>query len=166
MTRFAGTVRTTPLLLAANALLALVIAVELLTPAGRSASAVATPTEPDEGLPEFGDVAARSPDMSDLVDLLGRPLFYVDRRMPAPAEKAAAPPPSPLRLELEGIAIAGGSRVAVLRNLANNQLLQLAEGDAHEGWTLDSVSATSASFSRGEQTTELPLDPGANGRRR
>jgi hypothetical protein len=57
--------------------------------------------------------------------------------------------------------LSGGTRVAVLRNLVNNGLLQLAEGESHDGWTLDTVSATSASFSRGEQKTELPMDPDA-----
>ena len=86
--------------------------------------------------------------------------------MRPPAEAAAAPP-APLRLKLEGIAIAGGSRVAVLRNLSNKGLVQLAEGESHEGWTLDSLSSVAATFSRdGEQRTELPLDPAGNGRRR
>ena len=68
-------------------------------------------------------------------------------------------PPSQLSL-LRG---AGGTRVAVLRNLRNNFLLQLAEGDTHDGWTLDVVNSNSATFSRGEETTELPLDPDSNG---
>lgn len=87
--------------------------------------------------------------------------------MPEPeVEKAPPPPPTPLRLKLEGIALSGGSRVAVLRNLNGNGLLQLAEGDSHEGWTLDALTSTSAQFSRnGEQTRELPLDPGSNTRR-
>ena len=65
----------------------------------------------------------------------------------------------PLRLKLEGIAIAGGARVAVLRNLSGNGLMQLTEGDSHDGWTLDTLSSNSATFSRGAQTSELLLDP-------
>jgi hypothetical protein len=38
-------------------------------------------------------------------------------------------------------------------------LLQLAEGETHDGWTLDALTSTSAEFSRGAQTNELLLDP-------
>jgi hypothetical protein len=95
-------------------------------------------------------------------------LFYIERRMPEPeVETAPPPPPTPLRLKLEGIAIASGSRVAVLRNLNGNGLVQLAEGEAHDGWTLDEISSNSAKFSRnGKQSTELPLEPVGNNRRR
>lgn len=73
--------------------------------------------------------------------------------------------PTPLLLKLEGVALIGESRVAVLRDLSNNQLLQLAEGMMHDGWTLDSVTAASASFSRGRQTSVLVLDPDSGSRR-
>ena len=50
---------------------------------------------------------------------------------------------------------------------AVGRLLQLAEGDSHEGWTLDSLSSSNATFSRdGSQSTELLLEPAGNGRRR
>ena len=82
-------------------------------------------------------------------------------------EQAPPPPPTPLRLQLEGIAIAGGSRVAVLRNTNGNGLVQLREGESQDGWTLDELSSSSARFSRnGAQSTELLLDPAGNGRRR
>jgi len=67
---------------------------------------------------------------------------------------------------LQGVALAGGSRVAVLRNTSNKFLLQLVEGEMHDGWTLDEVTPTSARFSRGDQTTELALDPDAGSGRR
>ena len=85
--------------------------------------------------------------------------------MPAPPADETAPP-TPLRLKLEGVALSGGARVAVLRNLSNSQLVQLEEGGTHEGWTLDSLTSTSASFSRGEQFAELPLEPSTDNRRR
>ena len=81
--------------------------------------------------------------------------------------KAAPPPPTPLRLTLEGVAMSAGSRIAVLRSQGNNQLLTLGEGMTHEGWTLESIEADRASFRRGGQVTELPLspDPAQRGRR-
>ena len=96
--------------------------------------------------------------------MTARPLFFTERRMPEPEKAEPPPPPTPLRLRLIGVAISGGSKVVLVRNLVNNQLLQLAEGDTHDGWTMDSLGAQSATFSRGAQTTELPLEQ-VDGRR-
>ena len=160
--------RPTRWLIAANVLLALTVSAELLLPAPPGTANAATTGEVAATLPEFGNATFAAPPISQLVDMMERPLFRVDRRMPRPEVKTEAPPPPrPLRLQLEGIAIAGGSRVAVLRNLHGNALLQLVEGDSHDGWTLDSLSSTSVTFSRnGSQSTELQLDPGGSGLRR
>lgn len=159
--------RPTQLLIAANFAMALVVSAQLLFPAQMRIANAETASDSQATLPDFGDTTIAAPPISQFVDMTERPLFYADRRMPEPPAEAAAAPPAPLRLKLEGIAIAGGSRVAVLRNLSNNGLVQLAEGESHEGWTLDSLSSVAATFSRdGEQRTELPLDPAGNGRRR
>lgn len=152
--------RSTQALIAANLVVALVLALQLVYPAAPSAAAAATLADDDASLPEFGSTALTPPALAALADMLERPLFYDDRRMPQPPEvKAAPPPPKPLMLSLQGVALAGGSRVAVLRNTSNKLLLQLAEGDMHDGWTLDELTSTSARFSRGPQTAELVLDP-------
>lgn len=154
--------RPTRWLIAANAILALTVSAELLFSAEPGTANAATTGGAAAALPEFGNATVAAPPISQLVDMMERPLFYADRRMPQPeVVKAAPPPPKPLRLKLEGIAISGGARVAVLRNLSGNGLLQLAEGESHDGWTLDSLSSTNAMFSRnGGQSTELLLDPG------
>ena len=160
--------RPTQVLIGANLLMALVVSAQLLLPAQPGAANAATTDDEQTALPEFGDTGVAAPPMAQLVDMMERPLFFPDRRMPEPEVEEAPPPPvAPLRLKLEGIAIAGGSRVAVLRNLSDNGLVQLAEGEAHGGWTLDEISSNSAKFSRnGAQSTELLLDPAGNGRRR
>lgn len=160
--------RPTQLLIAANLVLALVVAAELLLPARTGTANAAAAGDGNVTLPEFGDTRIAAPPLGQFVDMMERPLFLPDRRMPEPeVEKAAPPPVTPLRLKLEGIAIAGGSRVAVLRNLNGNGLVQLTEGESHEGWTLDELSSTMARFSRnGLQSTELPLDPAGKGQRR
>ena len=141
--------RPTRLLLAANVALALVVAGQLLLPARPGTANAAAASDSGATLPEFGDTTIAAPPIGQLVDMMERPLFYMERRMPEPeVEQAPATPPTPLRLKLEGIAIAGGARVAVLRNLDGNGLVQLAEGAAHEGWTLDEISSNSAMFSR------------------
>ena len=155
---------TSRMLLLANGVLALMILLQLAYPARIGGSGVEAQADPSELLPDFGDTAISAPGMADLPDILERPVFFVSRRMPEP-EAEAAPPPSPLRLQLEGVALSGGARIAVLRNLQNNQLLQLEEGGRHDGWTLDSLTSTSATFSRGEQRTELPLEPNMGNRR-
>jgi hypothetical protein len=158
--------RPTRLLVASNVVLLLIVSAELLIPARPASASAAEGNGSNAGLPEFGDTTIAAPPIVQFVDMVERPLFYIDRRMPEPEVEQAAPP-SPLRLTLEGVAIAGGSRVAVLRNPGGQGLVQLAEGESHEGWTLDSLSSTSATFSRnGKQSTELLLDPASTGRRR
>lgn len=160
--------RPTLWLIGANAIFALVVTAELLFPAQPGTANAATPGEVAAALPEFGDATVAAPPISQLVDMRERPLFRADRRVPQPEEVAVAPPPpKPLRMKLEGIAIAGGARIAVLRNLDGHGLLQLAEGDSHDGWTLDSLGSTTATFSRdGGQSTELLLDSAGKGQRR
>jgi hypothetical protein len=160
--------RPTQLLIAANAVFAVMVSAELLLPAQPGAANAATARNGDAALPEFGDTTIAAAPMTQFVDMMERPLFLPDRRMPQPKVEQSQPiPTKPLGLKLEGIALSGGSRVAVLRNLNGNGLVQLVEGDSYEGWTLDALTSTSAMFSRnGEQGTELLLDPTSNGRRR
>jgi hypothetical protein len=160
--------RPTQTLIATAIVLALVVALQLGYPAGPGDRLDPQLDNAGEALPDFGDTRFDPPPMTLLSDMLDRPLFFANRRMPEPPRPVAAPapPPTPLRLKLEGIAITGETRVAVLRSTATNELLQLAEGMTHDGWTLDSVNANSAKFTRGAEVNELPLDPGATSRRR
>lgn len=99
--------------------------------------------------------------------VLDRPLFYADRKLPAPPPVVAAPeiPKEPLRLKLEGIALGGGSRIALLRDQSNNSLISIAEGMTHNGWTLDRIESDKAIFSRDTEVTQLDLEV-QTGRRR
>ena len=145
--------RLTQALLATSLLLMLTIALQLSFPAAPS-------VDDSVSLPDFGSAALSPPMLADLNEMLDRPLFFSSRRMPEPPkeETPPPPPPKPIRLKLIGVALADGSRVALLRNLVNNQLVHLAEGETHDGWSLDTVGAQSASFSRGPQVAELPLE--------
>ena len=150
--------RSTQALLAGNTFLALLVALQILSPASPATDAALAPLEGEAAMPQFGDVSLSPPALSALSDMVERPLFLSTRRMPEPEEAAPPPPPKPIRLKLVGVAMGGGSRVALLRNLVNNQLIHLAEGETHDGWSLDTVGTQSASFSRGPQTAELPLE--------
>ena len=151
--------RPTAVLLAANFALVAIIAVVWLTPSKPSPGASAEAERSTDSL--VPDVAASSPDLpaiSDLSAMIERPLFFSDRRMPpVPEPVRAGEAPKPLRLKLEGVAIVADSRIAVVRDMENNRLLQLAEGMSHENWTLESVTAARAQFSRGQETSELWL---------
>lgn len=152
--------RTTQALIAGIAVLALTIALQLLYPAAPSVADTGSLPDDESSLPEFGSEPLTPPALADLGEMLERPLFFEDRRMPEPPkDEAPPPPPKPLMLKLQGVALAGGSRVAVLRNTSNNLLLQLVEGETHDGWILEEVTTTSARFTRGAQVTELILEP-------
>ncbi len=153
--------RPTQVLSAAVAVLTFAVVLELLYPARPMDVDVASADSAAAVVPDFGDTEFTAPRLEDLGDMLDRPLFFSNRKLPVPpkVEAAQVAAPTPMRLKLEGVAIAGESRVAVLRDPSNNQLIQLAEGAMHDGWTLDSVTADGATFSRGRQTSELLLDP-------
>jgi hypothetical protein len=119
-------------------------------------------------LPESTGTMFTPRSLDDYSEVLERPLLFSDRRMPPEPEVQAAPakPRSPLRLKLEGVAISADSRVALLRNMSDNQLLQLTEGTSHDGWTLEKLSTSGATFRRGEEVTEIVLEVTSNGQRR
>jgi hypothetical protein len=160
--------RPTAVLLAANLALVAIIAVVWLTPAKPSSDVSAEALRSIDSL--VPDVAANDPDLPAIADLSAmfeRPLFFSDRRMPpVPEPVSVVEAPKPLRLKLEGVAIVADSRVAVVRDMENNRLLQLEEGMSHESWTLESVTAARAQFSRGQETSELWLSSADPGRSR
>ena len=150
--------RSTQALLAGNALLAAIVMLQVLLPAAPAADAMELAPDSEPAMPEFADVSLNPPALSALSEMIERPLLVSTRRPPEPEEVEPPPPPKPIRLKLIGVALSGGTRVALLRNLVNNQLVHLAEGETHDGWSLDTLGAQSASFSRGPQVAELPLE--------
>lgn len=147
-------------------LLLLVIAeVALYDPTGDDTSGDNSETE--FALPERSQITFTPTPLQEFAEILERPLLFASRRIPVEEIVAiAATPRASLRLKLEGIAIGGDSRTALLRNTTNHQLLQLEEGQTHDGWTLETLSAVSAIFRRGEESSELVLETAPTGRRR
>ena len=159
--------RSTLALLIVCVVLAAIVAIELAYPAKAGETGVAAAEPALTEAPRFDESVYFPPRMDDLAEMLERPLFYTDRRMPVPPKPTVAPAAlTPLRLKLEGVAITADSRVAVLRDLKNNQLLQLTEGMSHDGWSLDAVTASGATFKRGAEVEELPLEADTGNRRR
>ncbi len=156
----------TRLLLSLCGLLTLIIVAEWLIPVRAVAVNEATGDSGDVEFPTLASSRYVHPNSDNFAAILERPIFFKDRKLPAEAIAKPAAAPAPLRLKLEGVAIAAESRVAVLRDLAGNHLVQLVEGMSHNGWTLESVNADSATFRRGGQITELTMDLATSDRRR
>jgi len=155
-------------LLLVAGLLTAIIAVELYPASAPDPVASNGNGAEDDASPARTTQEFVAPDIGTYAEVLERPLFFADRKMPPePIQQPLATTPRlPLRLTLEGVAITSASRVAVLRNTSNNQILQLAEGMSHDGWLLASVSSTTVTFKRGTEVSELVLDPSSrNGRR-
>jgi len=168
MTHDSTSNRVTLALAAACIALAFVVGVELLNPLEIEAVSEGTADSRTATVPVLSQAAYLPPRMEELGDVLERPLFFADRKMPPEVAPAAATVAArvPLRLWLEGVAIVSDSRIAVLRDLSNNRLLQLTEGMMHDGWTLDAVTASSARFRRDAEVAELTLDADARRLRR
>ncbi len=130
--------------------------------------------EPNDGPAESRNVVPASTSLpqftarplAELDQILSRPLFFEDRRLPVAPEAPESRQLEPLRLTLEGVAIGGGSRVAVLHDERERVQIRLAEGMTHNGWVLESVKSAGAEFRRGADITKLELEVGEDTRRR
>jgi len=159
----------TPVLLAACALLGVIAALEWyalsdeagIEPVGEELPAAAT----DARLTRISYMA---PDAGAFSEIVERPLFTEGRTPPqAPATEQTNASPvkqTPLTLRLEGIALSPESRIVLVRDLTSNKLLRLAEGANHQGWVLEAIHPTGATFRRGGQSRELSLEPGKKNR--
>jgi len=157
---------TTKMLAAGCALLAVLVTFQLAFPATLPEVAASDETRAD--IPEIVVPPAYVPPAFETFgEVLERPLLFADRRLPEIAvEQVEQAPREPLRLTLEGVALTSANRVALLRDQANNALVQVAEGMIHNGWTLERLDSDKAVFTRDGETTELPLEAKAGNRRR
>ena len=155
--------RLTPVLLTACVLFGAIVAFEWYSLSGEDGIATGSDAQPAataDAQPTRITYAA--PDFETFSEILERPLF-TEGRTPPPepsAEQAAVIPgkQTQLTMRLEGIALTPEARIAVIRDKTSNKLLRLAEGATHQGWVVESVNATSATLTRGEQTHELTLE--------
>ena len=144
-------------LLALCVALVLVILIEWSLPPGHTQGFLAAGIS-DEQLVMTPISTYRHPPIEHFAAVLDRPLFFQDRKLPPAVVAKPAPPPKPLRLELVGVALVGDTRIALLRSLIDKRLLNLPEGDSHEGWKLESVVPDSVTFSRGGDSSRLYLE--------
>ena len=150
----------TPYLLVACTLTAGTLALESRNLAQTQGNASRT-TQPDINRTERANFTA--PGIAAFSEITERPLFNESREPPPePVKMAAVAKTSLLRLQLEGVAITPGAKIAVLRDITSNKMLHLKTGGSHQGWELTSITDTVATFKRGEQTQELPLNKDKN----
>jgi hypothetical protein len=131
------------------------------TPVDAVGTAGAAPSRDRAEAPPTLPAGYSPPALATFDEILERPLFAPDRRPPEVPEPAAppSPPPKPLRARLEGVALVGDARVAVIRDLSTNEGLRLSEGMEFQGWTVDAVEPDRALLKRGDrQVQELKLE--------
>jgi hypothetical protein len=114
--------------------------------------------------------------LSDLAETRSRPLFSGSRRPPARPVVAALPPPpvkaAPLPkvgpdhplLTLLGTIVGYSVAIGVFMDETSHDVIRLKSGEAHDGWTLSSVSGRTAVFQKPGYlaATLVFLAPGAD----
>jgi hypothetical protein len=152
----------TPYLLLACVLLASILALE-----SKDLVQAQGGTSPDKGPAvskiEWANFTA--PKIAAFSEITERPLFSEGREPPTePVKTAAVTRISQLRLQLEGVAITPGAKIALLRETTSNKMLHLATGDSYQGWELTSITNSIATFKRDEETQDLHLNKDKNTR--
>jgi len=147
----------TPYLLAASTLLLGVLALEsrnMVQPQIKNSPAA----RPEVNTYKRTNFSA--PGIAAFSEITERPLFREGREPPSePIAATVTARQSPLRLQLEGVALTPTEKIAVLRDLSTNKMMHLAIGTKHQDWELTSVTDTVATFKRGAQSLELTLKP-------
>lgn len=154
--------RATLVLLLCCVLLAGLVTAQLTdhTRANPAHPAGAPPGEPPEDPVQPVYTSYDPPPRAAFNEILERPLFLQGRRPPETPQpmKTVAPPVVRLNLRLLGVAMTQDTQVALVRNLDNNELLRLTQGEQHQGWTVASVEAGLAVLKRDELIVELNLE--------
>ncbi len=159
------------LLLALNVVLVIgLFSVQNSLPASSDAGAdgdsdAATQAQQRSGTRRF-QVAIDPTNIVDVEEIAARPLFDKSRRPPVEEKAAAVPvraiPAADLRLNLEGVAMNGGIRFALIRDRQSNEIHYLKPGDTVGDYRVIRVQATSVKLDAGGRTDELSLDPSKN----
>lgn len=98
--------------------------------------------------------------ISQFTEVLNRPLF-VEGRMPYEEEKSenvSAPVTSPLRLSLEGVVLSPDSRVAVVKDLSDNEIIRLGIGMSHNGWRVKTIEPQTVEFERNGELQSIHIE--------
>jgi type II secretory pathway component PulC len=108
----------------------------------------------------LNNIATTDVAISQYSEVLNRPLF-VQGRMPFEEENnedTAIPVISPLRLSLEGVVLSPESRVAVVKDLSNNEILRLGVGMSHNGWRVKRIEPQTVDFERDGEVQSINIE--------
>ena len=109
--------------------------------------------------------AAGEPSLATLDATRSRPLFAPSRRPPPPPPEIVgvtpppAPPAPPPRLQLSGVIVGSGKRLAIVTNLDQSKTFSVEIGNQIEGWTVARVNPRGITLKRDDRvvTVELPV---------
>jgi hypothetical protein len=123
-----------------------------------AASDVAAP------VPETGATAiVQLPPLANFAAIVERPLFALSRR-PNPTDKALAAAGAGLRYRLIGIVAAGKDRHALLADPSGPRPIEIGEGAALDGWTVDSIEQDRVILSGPAGAAALGFGAAVNGK--
>src|SRR5579883_792318 len=120
---------------------------ELMAPADevQTVSRFSAPASQRAALPKPDDAAFALPPIETYAEVTERPLFSPTRR-PPPPEAIPENIGNAGNFVLLGIVISDGSQTALIQHGRPPTLARLAEGQALEGWTVQSISANSVTL--------------------
>jgi hypothetical protein len=75
----------------------------------------------------------------------------------SPSPPPPPAPPAPPALVLVGLVATGSAQFALLRDVANGEVVRLSAGDEYEGWSIEFVDARTVGLRNGDQTETLTM---------
>lgn len=156
-------VRTSPILMVVCVLAAVVVYIQVQTgPNLRVASLPVTASiaEPAPDLPT--QPAFSMPPLESFSQIIDRPLFSVSRR-PEEAVEVAPKAAQQGRAQahgfiVKGIIIAENTRVALILRKGAKSMMQIAEGQVIDGWTVATILPDRVVFRRGNVSNEVKIE--------
>ena len=99
----------------------------------------------------------------DFEEVLARPLFNRSRRPDLAQEKlqgggGAGEEAAAAQISLNGVVLAGGRRVALLRLDGDPKVMHVAEGQRAGGWLIEAIRPDRIILRRGDSESEVSLD--------
>jgi len=115
------------------------------------------PTEGERQLASFQLAPAE-----DFEDILARPLFNRSRRpdlaQENPQGSGSGSEEAAAQISLNGVVLAGGRRIALLRLDSDPKVMHVAEGQQAGGWLIEAIRPDRVILRRGDSASEVALD--------
>lgn len=152
---------TLPTILALTcAALAAVLAVEAYTSPEAPVPVVPAPVVADDDAGQMPPQTYPAKPLDSYAEIAERPVFSSSRR-PSPAARKStdgAGRSGHDNLMLAGVIMLANKRLAMIETKKSASVVMVREGQAVEGWTIDSIAAEKVVISQGNEVFELLLD--------